>query len=173
MFKNNNAYKILRIFLESPTNEFGLREIARKTKLAPASVKKYLNELLKEKIIEKTFSKDKPFYKAERDNPKFKTYQRLSIIYELEESGIIEYLWNKICPKAIILFGSYSKGEATEESDIDIFLITKKQNIEISKFQKNFKKEIQIFTGELNKIQPNLKTNILNGIILRGYLNDN
>jgi len=39
MFKNNNTYKILKIFLENPTTKFGLREISRMVSLAPASVK--------------------------------------------------------------------------------------------------------------------------------------
>ncbi len=136
MFKNNNTYKILKIFLENPTTKFGLREISRMVSLAPASVKKYLQTLEKEKLVETTTIKNSPAYIANRDEQKFKTSQKLSIIYELEESGLIDYLWTKICPETIILFGSYSKGEATEESDIDLFLITKRQEIDISKFQK-------------------------------------
>lgn len=170
MFKNNNTYKILKIFLENSTTKFGLREISRIANLAPASVKKYLKDLKKEKLIETTNLKNNPAYIANRDEQKFKTFQKISIIYELEESGLIEYLWQKICPEAIILFGSYSKGEATEESDIDLFLLTKEQKIDISKFQKKIKQPIQIFTDKSEKIPKHLKNNLINGTILRGYL---
>jgi len=119
--------------------------------------------------VETTTIKNSPAYIANRDEQKFKTSQKLSIIYELEESGLIDYLWTKICPETIILFGSYSKGEATEESDIDLFLITKRQEIDISKFQKKIKRPLQIFTDNSKKIPKHLKNNLINGTILRGY----
>lgn len=172
MFKNNNNYKILKVFLDSPTKKYGLREISRKVLIAPASVKKYLKDFEKQGLIESYKEKNNPIYRAKIDNQRLKTFQKLSIIYELEISGLIDYLWNEICPEAIILFGSYSKGEATEESDIDIFLITKTkiEEINIKKYQEKFEKEIQILTQEENKIQKHLKKNLINGIILRGYL---
>lgn len=162
----------MKVFLYNPTTQFGLREISRDVSLAPASVKKYLKDIEKENLIESYIEKNSPVYKAKRDSQKFKTFQKLSIIYELEESGFIDYLWNEICPETIILFGSYSKGEAIEQSDIDIFLVTKKKrkDINITKYQKEFSSEIQIFTDELKNIQKHLKANLYNGIILRGYL---
>ena len=165
MFKNNNTYKVLKIFLDSPTTEFRLREISRMISLAPASVQKYLKKLKKEKII----SKENNLYSANRDEEKFKTFQKISIQYELEKTGLIDYLWKKICPEAIILFGSCSKGEATEDSDIDLFLITKEKEIDISEFEDKIKKEIQLFTNQINKIPKELKNNLINGIVLRGY----
>lgn len=162
----------MKVFLNSPIKEFGLREISRKVSLAPASVKKYLEELKKENLIESSNEKNSPAYKAKRDEQKFKTLQKISIIYELETSGIIDYLWNEICPEAIILFGSFSKGEAIENSDIDLFMITKikREKINIDRYQKMFPHEIQLFTDESDKIQKHLKSNLYNGIVLRGYL---
>ena len=41
---------------------------------------------------------------------------------KIKEIGLLDYIYDKCMPDAIILFGSASKGEDTEESDIDIFV---------------------------------------------------
>ena len=87
MFGKYNRYKILKIFLDSPTEEFGLREIGRLVKLAPVSVLNYLREFEKEGLIMKLDSKGKPIYKAERENENFILYKKLSVLYELHNSG--------------------------------------------------------------------------------------
>ena len=45
MLQNNNKYKVLKVFSDSSTTEFGLREISRKIGLALPSVKNYFSEL--------------------------------------------------------------------------------------------------------------------------------
>jgi predicted nucleotidyltransferase len=71
----------------------------------------------------------------------------------------------------IILFGSLSKGEATSLSDIDIAVIGSKKEINIKEFEKELRREIQIFYFEsFNRINEELKNNILNGNILTGRI---
>jgi len=48
MLNKYNRYKLLRLFLDSPTESFRLREIARLTKISPPSVINYLKEFEKE-----------------------------------------------------------------------------------------------------------------------------
>src|SRR3989344_5679157 len=171
MFGKDNRYKVLKVFLDSPTQEFGLREISRIAKLAPVSVLRYLREFERKKLIKTLKKKDKPIYKAERENENFIFYKRLSILYELHNSGLVEYLWQKLAPQALILYGSHAKGESTENSDIDIFVIGKKEEIELSKFKNFFGKEIHImFDSDFKEIPKELKNNLINGIILKGYL---
>ena len=74
-------------------------------------------------------------------------------------------------PKCIILFGSYSRGEDTETSDIDIFVEAKKQRIKIDKFEGVLKRKIEIhFNEDFNNYSKELKNNIINGDALYGYL---
>ncbi len=170
MFEKNNTYKVLKIFLENPTKEFGLRQIAREINLSPTAVKRHLKELEKKKLIQTFYYEKIPKYQAIIDKKEFKLFQKISIQYELFKSGLIDYLWDTLSPEAIILFGSYAKGEATEQSDIDVFIIGKKKKINISKYQEKFSQEIQLFQDELKNIPKELKNNLINGIILKGYL---
>ncbi len=171
MLNKYNRYKLLRLFLDSPTESFRLREIARLTKISPPSVINYLKEFEKEGLIRKQIKREIPFYTSIRDNSNFILYKKISIIFELNNSGLIDYLWDKLSPEAIILYGSYSKGESIENSDVDLFILGKDKNIELANFEKKLNKRIHILFKESIKEIPNeLKNNILNGVILKGYI---
>jgi len=170
MFKEYSKYRVLRVFLDSPTIEFGLREISRLAKLAPVSIMRYLRDFEKGGIIKKFGRKDRPVYQAERDNENFILYKKLSILYELHSSLLVEELWQKLGPRALILYGSHAKGEATEDSDIDIFVIGKNKEIDLDMFEKSFNKEIHLmFNSDIKNIPKELKNNLINGIVLKGY----
>ena len=170
MLQKYNKYKLLRIFLQSPTESFRLRELSRIAELAPPSVQNYLEEFEKEGLIKSYKKRAVPFYQAQRDNKDFIFYQKLSTLYELHSSGLIDYLWDELSPQAIILYGSHAKGEATEESDIDIFIIGKEKRPDLAKFQKILNKEIHLmFDPNPEKIPKELKNNLINGIVLKGY----
>ena len=171
MLEKYNRYKLLRIFLEGPTESFRLRELARLSKISPPSVLNYLKEFEKENLIEKYERRDIHFYRANIDNEDFIEYKKLSILYELHNSGLIGYLWHKLSPKAIILYGSQIKGESTEYSDIDLFIIGREKKINLGEFQEMLKKEIHLFFEDnINNIPKELKNNLINGIVLKGYL---
>ena len=104
------------------------------------------------------------------DNEKFIFYKKVSILYELQSSGLVDFLWDKISPHAIILYGSFAKGESIEDSDIDIYLIAKEKKLDLRKFEKIFNRKIHLMYSESpKKIPEKLKTNLVNGIVLKGY----
>lgn len=170
MLDKYNRYKLLRIFIDSPTESFRLRELSRLSKISPASVINYLKEFENEELIKKFVKRDVPFYQAIRDNDKFVQYKKMSIIYELNKSELIDELWEKISPEAIILYGSYAKGESIENSDIDIFIIGKEIKIDLTKFEKRLDKKVHLmFESNPQNILKELKNNLINGVILKGY----
>src|SRR3989344_8271071 len=132
MLQKYNRYKLLRIFLDNPTENFRLRELSRLSKISPVSVINYLKEFEEEELIKSYKKREIPFYIAERDNEKFILYKKISIIYELNTSGLVDFVWDKLSPDAIILYGSHAKGEAIEFSDIDIFVIGKEKKLDLS-----------------------------------------
>ena len=171
MLNKYNRYKLLRLFLDSPTESFRLREIARLTKISPPSVINYLKEFEKDGLIRRQIKREIPFYNSIRDNSNFILYKKISILFELNDSGLIDYLWDKLSPEAIILYGSFSRGESIESSDVDLFILGKDKNIDLTNFEKKLNKRIHILFKESTKEIPNeLKNNILNGIILKGYI---
>mgnify|MGYP001576023803 CR=1 FL=1 len=75
-----------------------------------------------------------------------------------------------IHPISIILFGSYSKGEDIETSDIDILIISKaKKELKFLEIEKKLKRKINIMIVEdLKKLDSLIVDKIYNGIILYG-----
>lgn len=89
----------------------------------------------------------------------------------LEDSGLIKALSEKLLSPVIIIFGSLSKAEVKEDSDIDIAIFTAtRKELNVNEFEKKLKRKIQLF---LFKDRENVKNtellnNILNGYKLRG-----
>ena len=171
MLQKNNRYKLLKIFLFNPTEEFRLRELSRLSKISPPSVMAYLKEFEKEELIKSFKKRGVPFYKSEIDSEKFREYKKISILFELNDSGLTNFLWDELSPKAIILYGSFAKGESLEESDIDLFVIGKERKIKLEEFEKKLGRKIHLMFDDNPKNIPNeLKNNLVNGIVLKGYL---
>lgn len=171
MLEKYNRYKLLKIFLFNPTEEFRLRELSRLSRISPPSVIAYLKDFENEELIKSFMKRGVPFYKAEIDNENFREYKKISMLFELHNSRLIDFLWDKLSPKAIILYGSQAKGESLEGSDIDIFIIGKEKQIDIGSFEKKFDRKIQLmFKDDPKKIPKELKNNLINGIVLKGYL---
>lgn len=176
MLQNYNKWTVLKAFFNDPLPKgdgFQLREISRKVKLAPCSVKKYLNELEKEELIIKSKHRihGYPVYRANRDATKFQFFKKLDTLISLEESGILDHLQNECMPDAIILFGSASRGEDLKQSDIDLFLLCKESQLQLENYERRLNRRISLhFSKHFNTLGKELQNNILNGIILRGYL---
>ena len=176
MLQKYNKWKVLKVFFENPNPKgagFQLREIGRITNLATTSVKRYLNELVNEKLIIKSRHRIHayPVYLANMDSEKFRFLKKIDTIMTLKDSGLIEYLENECMPDVIILFGSASRGEDTIESDIDLYLLCKERKLDMQEFEKKTKRKISLlFSENINKLSNELKNNIINGTILKGYL---
>ena len=87
-------------------------------------------------------------------------------------SGVIDYINKKLSYPVIILFGSFSKGEDVEQSDIDLFIGSPEKSIDLSGFEKKVGKKFQVFLeDDLLKIKNrHLINGILNGLVLEGFL---
>ena len=175
MLQNYNKWKVLKVFFSDPDPkaEFQLREISRAAKIAPPSVKKYLGELKKEGLITETKHRanNYPLYSAKRESTEFRFLKKTDMIFAIRESGLLDYLDEECAPDAIVLFGSASRGEDIKESDIDLFLLCKETKLDLSKYEKNIKRKINIlFEEEFGALSKELKNNIINGAILKGYL---
>ena len=139
----------------------------------PTSVKRYLNELEKEGLVIKAKHRiyGYPVYYANRDNENFRFLKRLNTIISVQESGLLEYLSESCMPDAIILFGSSASGEDLKDSDIDLFVASKNEKLSLDKFEKYLNRKINIlFTDNFGRMSKELRNNIINGIILKGYL---
>lgn len=169
----NNKEKVEQFFFLNPTTQIHLRELARLTKLNPATIIKLTNELEKEKLI--TINKTN-ISKNLLANYDSKYYREQKIIFNLKSlynSGIISYLENALNPECISIIGSYRRGEDMESSDIDLVIINpNNKKIDLSKYEKILKRNIQPLRIKYSDISQEFNINLINGIILNGFIDE-
>lgn len=164
----NEIFRFLCIRAGEKINQRGL---AKMLKVSPTAIAKALPLLEKEELVkyEKGNNINLHFISFNRDSEKAVFLKKVENLKELYEFGLINFLYNSLPGSTIILFGSYSKGEDTMKSDIDIAVIGyKDKKIDLAEFEKKFEHTININFYENWNIQKNLKNNILNGITLAG-----
>ena len=167
---HKNKLMIMELFFEEPSKNFQIREISRLTKIAVTSVKKYLEELQRKNLINKDKKTLYPSYVANQQEEMFRIYKQQNIMLKMYSSGLIDYLEKDFHPRCIILFGSMRKGEYVKESDIDIFLQCDEKKLNLTKFERILKHNINLlFEENINKLSEDLFNNIINGIKLSGY----
>lgn len=170
MLGKYNRYKLLKVFLFNPEESFRLRELGRLSEISPPSVSAYLKEFEKEELIVAYEKRGIPYYKSNMGSELLSNYKKLAILYELNDSGLIDYLWDKTAPEAIILYGSFAKGEFTSNSDVDLFIIGKERKLNLDKFEEKIGAKLHLIFEEFPKnIPKNLKNNLCNGVVLKGY----
>jgi predicted nucleotidyltransferase len=171
MFKELN---ILRIFFESPNKEFNVREIARIARIAPATASSKLKRFAKENILKEKNIKNLRLYKANLDDEKYRDLKVYYNIRKIKDSGLVEDLNKNYLKPTIILFGSALFGLDTEESDIDLVIVSEnnKEFKDINKYEKIMNKKLQLFIIKNIKDLKNkhLINNVLNGLVLQGDL---
>ncbi|MFH0875135.1 MAG: nucleotidyltransferase domain-containing protein [archaeon] len=171
MIQKCSIWKVFCVFLENPTKKHHIREIGRKINLATTSVKKHVDSLIKEELILEKHDDIFKYYIGNFDNNNFRFYKKINNLLNLKKSGLIEYIEKTCSPDTIIMFGSYSKGEDIETSDIDLYVQSEKYDVELNKFEKKLNKQIQLFFySSINDVAVNLRNNIINGTKVSGYM---
>lgn len=174
-----DTYKLNFTFLELEIVSFlgikageklSQREIARYLDVSPTAVASALKSLKAKDLIKLEETKTINFISYNRDNPKAIELKRAENLKNIYISGLSGYLEEKLAGATVILFGSYSKGEDTKGSDIDIAVVGRKEKIiELEKYEKAINRKISIqFYSSWKGIHRHLKNNILNGIVLCG-----
>jgi predicted nucleotidyltransferase len=175
MLQKSSTQLVADVFYQSPTKPHYLMDISRQTKIAHTSVKKNLRQLVKQGMItqykEKRGSRIFPFYNANLDSRLFKAHKLAYNLITLHESGLIEYLNDTFAPRSVVLFGSYSRAEDVEDSDIDLFVQCRQANMELRRFEKKLGRKIELhFYEKFSTLSEEFRNNVINGITLAGFL---
>jgi|SRR3989344_2614359 len=165
--------RIKEFFFLNPTIKLRVRQMEREIKIPLPSAIRYTKELEQEKILKSAVITNVKFYSAYRTSDTFLLEKKLFNIKCLFSSGLINYLIEELSNPAIIVFGSFSKGEDIEKSDIDLYIESlARKLVNLQKFEEKIGKTIQIFWYKnITEIDnKNLANNIINGTILNGFI---
>jgi len=168
----NLQQEILRLLFAKAGTSLNQRRIARFLEVSQPAVMKALPLLEKEGLITMIQDNESRRWSVElnKENKRALQLKRVDNLRQVYESGLANFLEEEFAGAAVILFGSYSRGEDTAGSDIDIAIIgRKKKPVKLEEFEKKLEKSIFInFYGSFKDIHKDLRDNILNGIVLSG-----
>ena len=171
MIQKWSRYRVLQEFFDHPRKPFLIRELSRKTRLAQTAVRLHLKALLSEGLIKKEKDSLYPYFKAVSEDSSFKLLKVQNLVLRLNSTGFLSAVENAVYPTCVVLFGSASRGEDTEKSDVDLFVQAKSAGINLSKFEAVLNRKINLlFEPNLKAISPELLNNVINGTVLYGYL---
>ncbi|MBI4159516.1 nucleotidyltransferase domain-containing protein [Candidatus Woesearchaeota archaeon] len=150
-----------------------VRGIAKKLNESHSTILRKLDNLKRENVIDsRKEGKNKIFFL--KKNLVSKTYILQAELHKLAkllrhnpELGVIfEDILKKTDAKLIVLFGSYAKGLAKKDSDVDIYIETK--NRDVKKVIEAIHSKINVKIGSFDIKSPLIKEIIKDHVILRG-----
>jgi len=177
LFFRESSFKVAELIFNYPNKTFHIREIAKETGLSTTAVigEHSLKELHEFGIIKLERTNLTTNVKANLESDAYRFYKKIFNLYRLERYTIIEKLKEVFQAEAIVLFGSFAKGEDIEESDIDLLIITNRRGGDINDFLKICEKELNRKINlhvlpSLEKSSKEFKNAVANGIVLHGYI---
>ncbi|MBI4147332.1 nucleotidyltransferase domain-containing protein [Candidatus Woesearchaeota archaeon] len=174
----SSRQRVLEVLFQNPEIEFSLSDLAKEAGVAKPHIGEILQELEGLRFI--SITKLTKIWRI-KANQQHWNFVKSKILYNLNfiyQSGLVEYLNEYFSnPKAIVLFGSFGRGEDVSSSDIDIAIetddIEEYKTIglrELIDFEKEIKRSIQIHLFNRKNVDLHVFNNIANGIVLLGFL---
>lgn len=168
----NNQIWVFEEFLKDFNTKLTGSFIAKKKKLNQKTVSNYLNKLEKEAILRsKTQGKNKLYFLNPDNKEIVKNFiisvEHLRTIDFYRKHILIKEIAEKIQPfikGTAVIFGGYVKGTQKQDSDLDILIIGKCNEKEISTISKTYKMEISL------KIYPKLEQDILTKEVIKNHI---
>lgn len=169
---NKTAFTIIEQFFYLGLNRVQTSKLIKKTGYDFKTVKKYLKDLTNLGLINEYKDLNIPTYEANYRNKFFLNIKREKILDDIFISGFPQYLNKKLGETACILFGSCVRGDYYKDSDIDMFIQSKRIRLDLSKYEKKLKRKINLFFEEnWQNLSEGMKTGLLNdGIAINGRL---
>jgi predicted nucleotidyltransferase len=164
---------ILELFFNNPTKQWHFEDMLKEGKITRSKASLWLRRLSKQGLIKRIKARGKmPYFIANYSSPDYQNKKRIFALSQLYESGFLNHLVSLGKAKTIILFGSFSRWDWYQKSDIDIFIYGNPEGLDIGKYEIKLHRDIQLFIcenmNELKKLGKGLIKSIIKGDIIKG-----
>jgi len=171
--------KVLKWFFAFPDGSFSVSDIARGITASKAQTSRAIRRLQEEKFLnikdfgnvwQVTPNKQHPFFITR------KVPYNLQLVYE---SGLVDALLKQWpSARAIVLFGSFRKGDDNETSDLDIAVETLERLDRVQTIHtgnvifvpRTQPQKVNVFLFNRKTVDANVFASIANGIVMHGLL---
>ncbi|MBW2976132.1 nucleotidyltransferase domain-containing protein [Candidatus Woesearchaeota archaeon] len=171
-----NSLQVLSLFTNGFDREYYIREVEKLLEISPRTSQLILEDLENKGLIgSKTRGKIKSYkLKINELSKRYLAFvEQYKSISFMEKNLMVKEVIEKICPFIDgigIIFGSYAKGRANKESDLDIFVAGVYEKEEIKKVSRNIGIEISVKCYPLKLFEKNLDQDIFLKEILKNHI---
>lgn len=167
--------KVLELFFNKPKH-WHFDELHKKSGLSRDRLSYWLKKFIKQGLIKRVKPKGKmPYYRGIYSSPEFLQKKKLFGIKQLTDCGLLTHLSSLASAKVVIIFGSFSRGDWYDHSDVDVFIYGDANKFDYHKYGFKLNRQIQIHNAKdskdlkrIDKIIPY----ILEGEFIKGSIQD-
>src|SRR4030043_1629614 len=141
LFSSSIRADVLSLLLNSPDEQFYIREIAKLLRKNPSGIKRELDNLEKMGIVFSEKIANLKYFQADKESPLFSELKNL-ITKSLGLPGALKAVLRASGAKAAFLYGPYAEGE--DESPGDLFVVgaSSSPTKELKDLEKRFDQKI-------------------------------
>lgn len=142
LFSSSIRADVLSVLLNSPDEQFYIREIAKLLRKNPSGIKRELDNLEKMGIVTSEKIVNLKYFQANKESPLFSELKNL-ITKSLGLPGALKAVLRASGAKAAFLYGPYAEGEDDVET-VDLFVIGASSSLakELKDLEKRFDQKI-------------------------------
>jgi hypothetical protein len=142
LFSSSIRADVLSLLLNSPDEQFYIREVAKLLRKNPSGIKRELDNLEKMGIVTSEKIVNLKYFQANQDSPLFSELKNL-VTKSLGLPGALKAVIRASGAKAAFIYGPYAEGD--DEAAVDLFVIGASTSIakELKNLQKRFGQVIQ------------------------------
>ncbi len=171
MFKvwgNYAGWKVLAIFLKSPTTPFYVRQAAKEAGVGTLAASTYMEAYAKTGLLSKRKRGNLLEFKLNDDDEYAKALKRAYALYLAKESRIVEKIREEApFTTTICLYGSYANGSYDEKSDFDLLVVSPKEKGFQGKLANGREASILCVSLEgWRKLNPDFKASVVKSHVL-------
>jgi DNA-binding transcriptional ArsR family regulator len=168
-FVNTGEEEVLEVLCRFPDREFTVSELAEESGKSKSLVSGKVSEFVEKGLVSVESKGNSKFVRFNRSNNQALRVKRLLNLNRFYQSGLVDNLVDFYSyPEAIVLFGSFADGEDTEESDVDVCVVSGKE--ESFDAGEVLGREVSVTVFNKDEIPDNMLETLANGITVYGFL---
>lgn len=141
LFSSSIRADVLSLLLNSPDEQFYIREIANLLRKNPSGIKRELDKLEKMGIVTSEKVVNLRYFQANKESPLFSELKNL-ITKSLGLPGALKAVLRSTNAKAAFLYGPYAEGENVDTVDLFVIGASSSLHREIKDLEKRFEQKI-------------------------------